>query len=59
MADLEDVDGDGDLDLMLHFEVQGLVTNGDLNEYTRVLILKGGTVRGDPIRGGDAVRIVP
>lgn len=59
MSSLEDVDGDGDLDLILHFEVQALVTNGDLNEYTTVLILKGGTVTGDPIRGGDAVRTVP
>jgi hypothetical protein len=59
MSRLEDVDGDGDLDLVLQFELQALVVNGDLAENTTVLILNGGTVTGDPVRGEDTVRIVP
>jgi len=59
MSGLEDVDADGDLDLVLHFEVQALVANGDVAENTTLLILNGGTVTGVPIRGDDAVRIVP
>jgi hypothetical protein len=59
ISSLEDVDGDGDLDLVLQFELQALVANGDLAENTTVLILNGSTVTGDPVRGEDAVRIVP
>ena len=40
-------------------ELQALVANGDLVENTTLLILNAGTVTGDPIRGEDAVRIVP
>jgi len=59
MAGVEDVDGNGYLDLVLHFEVQALVANGDVNEYTTLLILNGATMTGVPIRGEDTVRIVP
>lgn len=58
MASLEDVDGDGDLDLMLHFEVPALVAGGDLTPASTRLILNGATTDGTPVRAVDAVRIV-
>ena len=39
MANIEDVDNDGDLDLVLHFKTQALVENGDLYRFTTGLIL--------------------
>jgi len=59
MASLEDVDWDGDLDLVLHFDLRALLANGDLDENTTVLILNGLTMGGVPFRGDDTVRIVP
>lgn len=59
MASLEDVDGDGDLDLILHFGTQALVANGDLDANTTELILNGETAGGQLIQGKDAVRVVP
>ena len=58
MANLEDVDDDGDLDLVLHFETQALVENGDLCSFTTDLILTGKTHQGDDMQGSDNVRIV-
>ena len=58
MTALEDVDGDGDLDLMLHVEVPALVANGDLTPATTRLVLSATTTGGTPVRGSDAVRIV-
>lgn len=58
-ASLEDVDGDGDLDLVVHFEVAALVANGDLTAATTSLVLRGTTTGGQPIAGTDAVRITP
>ena len=47
----EDVDGDGDLDLMLHFSTQGSgVSKGDTE-----LCLEGLTVDGVPVAGCDAI----
>ena len=59
MAALEDVDGDGDLDLVLHVEVSALVANGDLTAATTRLVLSATTTGGTPVRGADAVRVVP
>lgn len=59
MASLEDVDGDADLDLILHFATQALVGNGDLDGSTTYLVVNGETTEGTPIGGSDAVRIVP
>ena len=58
MASLEDVDGDGDLDLMLHFETQALVANGDLSSSTTQLCLNGQTFEGIGVHGCDAVRVL-
>lgn len=47
----EDVDGDGDLDLMLHFSTQGSgVSKGDTE-----LCLEGLTIDGVPVAGCDAI----
>lgn len=51
----EDVDGDGDADLVFHFKTQAL----DLNKDSTSATLTGGTSDGKHIRGTDAVRIVP
>ncbi len=59
MASLEDVDDDGDLDLILHFDTQTLVGNGDLDANTTELILNGETTGGQAIKGSDSVNIVP
>ncbi len=54
-AALEDVDGDGDLDLILHFRTQATnVAPGDIEAC-----LIGQTFGGQQIEGCDSVRIVP
>lgn len=52
---LEDVDGDGDLDMILHFRTQdtGIIA-GDVQAE-----LVGKTLDGTDIRGSDSVRTVP
>jgi hypothetical protein len=54
-----DVDGDGDADLVLHFERAELVARGDLNATTTELVLRATLTDGRKIRGVDAVRVVP
>lgn len=51
----EDVDSDGDLDVLFHFRTQDLVLSVDSSEAE----LTGSTCDGQPIRGTDAIRIVP
>ena len=58
-ASLEDVDGDGDVDLLVHFDIQTLVANGDLTPATTQLVLRGRTNAGVPVRGSDVVTMVP
>jgi hypothetical protein len=55
MARLEDDDGDGDLDLVLHFAVQELVANGDLTESSTELVLEAATYDGPAVRGSAPV----
>ena len=52
---LVDVDGDGDLDLMLHIED----VDGVYGEGTTTAVLTGETFAGVPIQGSDTIRIVP
>jgi len=52
---MEDVDGDGDLDLLLHFKTEQL----GLNEESTGATLTGATYGGQPIQGTDTVNIVP
>ncbi len=57
-AALEDVDDDGDVDLVMHFSIADLVTSEDLNENTVELCVNGETFGGDAIHGCDSVTIV-
>jgi len=52
---MEDVDYDGDMDMLLHFKTQDLNLNQDSAEAT----LTGETMGGTPIEGTDTVNIVP
>jgi hypothetical protein len=52
---LEDVDGDGDLDLLFHFKTQELNLTEDSTEATLI----GETLDGMQIEGTDTVNIVP
>jgi hypothetical protein len=51
----EDVDGDGDLDLLFHFETEKL----NLTEDSENATLVGETLEEREITGTDSVRIVP
>jgi hypothetical protein len=57
-AVLEDVDGDGDLDLVLFFSVRALRGSGALTLATTQVELTGFTTNGTPFRGVDAVSVV-
>lgn len=52
---LEDVDGDGDLDMLFHFKTQEL----DLTKESTEAKLTGETIWDNPVEGTDTVNIVP
>ncbi len=54
----EDVDGDGLLDVVLHFSASELVDGGAINANTTELLLTGGTTDGKTVFGKDQVRIL-
>jgi subtilisin family serine protease len=57
---VEDVNGDGLPDLVLHFEVPALVANGDLTPTSTYLVLRGFLQNGcTNFRGQDSVNVVP
>ena len=58
-ASLQDADGDGDIDLVVHFSRPALMANGDLSASSTELVLNGETTGGDAFRGSDAVRVLP
>ena len=54
-ASLDDINGDGLTDLMVHIDTTGLkLTEGDMEA-----VLKGNTYSGEPIVGRYTIRIVP
>jgi len=53
---IEDVDDDGDNDMLLHFSTQDLA---DLNEASTVAVLTGSMLDGTSFEGSDTVKIVP
>ena len=59
MASLKDVDLDGDLDLILQFDIPALVANGDLTASTTQLALTGTKTGGGAVRGVDNVVVKP
>jgi len=52
---MEDVDGDGDMDMLFHFDTQALNLDASSTEAT----LTGNTTDGTPIQGTDTVNTVP
>ena len=58
---MEDVDSDGDLDMLFHFDTQILAELAELNEDSTEATLTGSTYAtygGQPIEGTDTVNIV-
>lgn len=55
MASLEDVNGDGFLDLVFHVSTLALILNANDTEA----MVQGNTVGGISFSGKDSVRIVP
>ena len=55
MADVQDISGDGLLDLVVHVETEAL----ELSETDDVTTLEGSTFDGRLIQAADSVRIVP
>lgn len=58
-AAAEDVDGDGLLDVILHFSTPELVSAGAVNAASTELALSGSTTGGTAIVGVDSIRIAP
>lgn len=58
-ASLEDVDLDGDVDLILHFDVQVMGANNDPDSTTTELNLNGMTWSAAGICGSDIISLVP
>lgn len=55
MASVEDLNGDGLLDLVVHVSTEAL----QLSQGDTTAILEGRTFDGKRIRGSDSVRIIP
>jgi hypothetical protein len=55
MADAQDVNGDGLLDLVVHVSTEAL----QLSESDTEAVLEGKTFDGKDIRGADSTRVVP
>jgi probable HAF family extracellular repeat protein len=57
ITSLEDVDGDGDLDRVLNFDLKSLRDNGDLTAQTGELVLRANLSDGRKVRGADRVKV--
>lgn len=57
-ASVEDVDGDGRLDVVLHFPIPELVEAGAVDAWSTDLLLSGRALDGTVIFGSDRVRVV-
>jgi hypothetical protein len=55
MASLEDINGDGLLDLIVHVDTQAL----QLSQTNTEAVLEGRTLGGKAVKGTDTVRVVP
>jgi len=55
IGSFEDVDGDTDLDLVVHFPTSEL----ELTEQDTEAVLEGQTIDGTPIQGSDTIMLVP
>ena len=58
-SSIEDQDGDGDLDLVIHFSTPEIAALDGVNENTTELRFFGYTNLGMCIEGVDMIRIVP
>ncbi|MEW6305406.1 MAG: choice-of-anchor E domain-containing protein [Verrucomicrobiota bacterium] len=56
-AGAEDVDGDGDADLVLHFRLNDLIGNGALDVNTTQLLITGADTDGVPFSGVNSVTV--
>jgi len=56
---MEDIDGDGDIDILLKFSIQELVAGEAINEASIELEITGATDDGILIVGSDTVTVVP
>jgi hypothetical protein len=56
---LEDVDGDGDLDVIVHFSMRDIKAAGALDADSVDAVLSAKTISGGDIFGSDSLRIVP
>jgi hypothetical protein len=56
---LTDVDGDGDMDVVFHFDRAALLVAGDVKATTTHLVFKSDLKDGRQVQGVDAVRVVP
>ena len=54
---VEDVDLDGDLDVILHFSVREIVSEGALDNLSESALISGRLVNGPGFFGEDAIRI--
>lgn len=57
MYSFEDVDGDGDVDMMMHFEIQDLIANGDLSKVIEKLTFNALNLDGTQLKGEDVVTV--
>ena len=58
-SSIQDQDGDGDLDVVVHFDTQAIVALAGVDENTTVLRFAGSTYLGMCVEGSDMIKVVP